>query len=145
MTPAIHIRTITEQDAAIITEQTMQLGYLLSEIEIIENIRQILSDPNHTAFVAYSGGEVIGWMHVFKAFRIESKSFVEIGGLVVDVNHRKQGIGKMLVAKAGEWAKENHIGRLRVRCNTKRVEAHQFYRALGFTESKEQKIFETNL
>jgi GNAT superfamily N-acetyltransferase len=63
--------------------------------------------------------------------------------LVIDENYRKQGIGKLLVNKAREWAKEKHIDKLRVRCNRKRTEAHLFYIALGFVEIKEQKVFES--
>jgi len=87
----------------------------------------------------------VGWIHVLKAIRIESKPFIEIGGLVIDKNYRKQGIGKLLVNKARVWTKENHIDKLRVRCNRKRADAHQFYQAIGFIESKEQKVFEANI
>jgi len=64
---------------------------------------------------------------------------------VIDENYRKQGIGKLLVNKAREWTKEKHIDKLRVRCNRNRTEAHQFYHALGFTELKEQKVFEATI
>jgi hypothetical protein len=35
--------------------------------------------------------------------------------------------------------------KLRVRCNVKRIRAHEFYTKLGFRETKESKIFEMNL
>lgn len=141
----IHIRPITENDASAIAGLSKQLGYSLSTEETVENIRGVLADKDHAAFVACIDNQVVGWIHILKAVRIESKPFIEIGGLVIDENYRKQGIGKLLVNKAREWTKERHIEKLRVRCNRKRTEAHEFYLALGFTESKEQKVFETSI
>jgi GNAT superfamily N-acetyltransferase len=138
----IHIRPITENDAIAIAALSKQLGYSLSPEETLANIHEVLADKDHAAFMACVDNQVVGWIHVLRAIRIESKPFVEIGGLVVDENYQKQGIGKLLVNKASEWTKEKRIDKLRVRCNRKRAEAHQFYQALGFTESKEQKVFE---
>ena len=138
----IQICPITEDDADAITTLSKQLGYLLRSEETVQNIREVLADKDHAAFVACMDNQVVGWIHVLRAIRIESKPFIEIGGLVVDENHRKLGIGKLLVNKAKEWTKEKHIDKLRVRCNRKRAESHEFYYALGFIEMKEQKVFE---
>ena len=35
-----------------------------------------------------------------------------------------------------------HSGKVRVRCNEKRVESHQFYKAIGFSSEKVQRVFE---
>jgi GNAT superfamily N-acetyltransferase len=76
---------------------------------------------------------------------LESNPFVEVGGLVVDENYRSKGIGKKLVEQIKQWCVEKHISTLRVRSQVKRKEAHQFYLANGFTEIKEQKVFQINL
>jgi len=141
----IQIRLIKESDAVAVRSLSGQLGYRLSAEETVENIRDVLSNRDQAAFVACLDGVVIGWIHIFRTVRLESKSFIEIGGLIIDENYRKQGVGKLLVRSAGELAKGEHIGKLRVRCNKKRIEAHQFYRALGFTEFKEQKVFELTI
>lgn len=138
----IHIRRIEEEDAVAIKSLSAQLGYRLSFEETIENIRDVLSSKDQTAFVAYKEDSIIGWIHIFRTVRLESKSFIEIGGLIIDENYRKQGVGKLLVNSALELAKEKHISKIRVRCNKKRFEAHKFYRALGFAEFKDQKVFE---
>lgn len=39
---------------------------------------------------------------------------------------------------AEQWAKENDIYTMRLNSGLSRKEAHQFYRALGFDEKKEQ-------
>lgn len=141
----IHIRPIMESDAAAITALSGQLGYSLTTEEARKNIAEILSNKTHAAFIACTGQTVVGWIHVFRAVLLESKPFIEIGGLVIDENYRRQGIGKLLINKAKEWAKEKDMDKLRVRCNRKRTEAHQFYMSLGFTESKEQKIFDVTV
>jgi GNAT superfamily N-acetyltransferase len=47
--------------------------------------------------------------------RLETKTFIEIGGLVIDENYRGKGIGKILVSKIKEWCIEQKISSLRVR------------------------------
>jgi predicted N-acetyltransferase YhbS len=141
----IYIRPIKESDAAAVKLLSLQLGYQLSNEETIENIKEVLSNKDQAAFVACKEELIIGWIHIFRTVRLESKSFIEIGGLVIDENYRKKGVGKLLVNAASELAREKHVGKIRARCNKKRIEAHQFYRALGFAESKEQKVFELDV
>ena len=45
-----------------------------------------MSSNNHTAFVALTDEKIVGWIHGFRALLLESKPFVEIGGLLVDEN-----------------------------------------------------------
>lgn len=139
------LREISVDDAAQITLLSAQLGYKINAQETAEQIRNVISHPDHCAFVIANQEKILGWIHAFKTFRIESKPFVEIGGLVVDENHREKGIGNKLVEKIKEWSRENNNHTVRVRCNTKRTEAHLFYNKTGFTESKEQKIFQLSL
>jgi GNAT superfamily N-acetyltransferase len=51
------------------------------------------------------------------------------------------GIGKLLIEKAKQWAKEKGNDKIGLPCNVKRTEAHLFYEHLGFTEIKQQKNF----
>lgn len=126
-------------DASEVQRLSEQLGYTLSLNEAM--ISEVIRTKDNIAFVAMAGHKMVGWIHAFKALRIESKPFIEIGGLVVDDESRKLGIGKQLVNEIYKWAKQQDCEDLRVRCNTKRSEAHRFYYAMGFIESKEQKVF----
>lgn len=85
---------------------------------------------------------MVGWVHGFYSLRVESDPFIEIGGLVVDENHRQKGIGVQLVEKVNTWASTKGCNKLRVRCNTIRLESHEFYNLIGFTLNKEQKVFD---
>jgi GNAT superfamily N-acetyltransferase len=141
----VTIRNITIEDSEEVNDLSLQLDYQLSVAETKEQIDRVISTESHCAFVAVSEERVIGWIHAFVALAIESKSFIEIGGLVVDEKYRSHGIGKKLIEKIKEWAVSKKINTLRVRTNTKRLKTHAFYLRNGFTEIKEQKIFQLQL
>ena len=119
-----------------------QLGYPVSTAQIESNINEIIASENHAAFVAFYNQKIVGWIHAFRAMLIESKPFIEIGGLIVDENFRNSGIGKKLVEKVKVWALKKAINEVRVRSNVLRAEAHKFYLNNGFTEIKQQKVFQ---
>lgn len=132
-------------DAEAITALSHQLGYSISLSETTANIEKVVSSKDNCIYTALCDGNTAGWIHAFIAIRIETAPFVEIGGLVVDENYRGEGVGKALIAEVKNWCLEKNINTLRVRCNTKRLEAHKFYAALGFQQNKEQKVFELAL
>ncbi len=51
-----------------------------------------MGNIDNCAFVAIIEGKIIGWIHAFKALRIETKPFIEIGGLVVDEIYREKKV-----------------------------------------------------
>lgn len=122
-----------------------QLGYSLSLHQIGENAKEVIASKDHIAFVAIDNEKVVGWIHAFKAMFIESRPFIEIGGLVVDEDYRGKGIGKKLINEIKQWSIEKNILSLRVRSQIKRKGAHEFYQNAGFKEIKEQKVFQMNL
>jgi len=137
----LDVRIANIDDVEAITQLSNQLGYKAESKEIEFRLTRILSLKDNCVFVATEGDLVIGWIHGFYALRIESASFVEIGGLVIDEINRRKGIGGILVQHVIEWANHMNVATVRVRCNTIRTEAHQFYHRIGFDELKEQKIF----
>jgi GNAT superfamily N-acetyltransferase len=76
---------------------------------------------------------------------IEVMPHCEINGLVIDQDHRGMGIGKLLVDKIKQWAREKNNSKIGLHCNVKRTEAHLFYEHLGFEEIKQQKNFVINI
>ena len=138
----IETRRLYLDDAESVNKLSAQLGYSLTVEETTDCIRNVLGCADHFALVAVSEGIVIGWVHAFKAVRIESRAFIEIAGLVVDENHRGKGIGKTLINEIRKWCLANGIHTLRLRTNTQRLETHRFYEAFGFTNTKDQKVYE---
>jgi GNAT superfamily N-acetyltransferase len=141
----IEIKPLTIEHAQDVRRLSEQLGYPLSLHEIESNINEVISSADHASFVAMTDGKAVGWIHGFKAMFLESKPFMEIGGLVVDEDYRGKGIGKKLVERIKQWCMEKQISILRVRSQLKRKEAHQFYLNNGFKEIKEQKVFQISL
>jgi GNAT superfamily N-acetyltransferase len=141
----LHSRQMSSEDAPAVAALSRQLGYPLSPELILRNINAIRESKDRDAFVAIYDTHVVGWIGVAQAIMIESLPFCEINGLVIDENHRGKGIGKVLVEKAKQWAKENGNDTLRLRCNIKRIEAHRFYLHLGFKEIKQQTAFVLSL
>lgn len=139
------LRRAELNDVEFISELSNQLGYE-STIEKIHNrLSEILNNSDNYIYVCMDNENIIGWIHGFYSLRVESDSFVEIGGLVVDENYRRNGIGKILVEKVIEWARFKKSDKIRVRCNAVRKETHIFYNRIGFNETKEQKIFDMRL
>jgi len=132
-------------DANTIAKLSSQLGYNFPADKTAHQIAAINASSFDAAFAAVADNTIVGWIHVFYAIRLECDLFCEIGGLVTDEGHRGSGVGKLLVAKAKEWCIEKGCSLLRVRSNARRTEAHNFYKHLGFNESKLQKVFELHL
>ena len=76
---------------------------------------------------------------------VEADAFVVIGGLVVDREYRKQGIGRRLLVRAEEWAAQHGCSVVRLTSNVKRIDAHAFYERVGYTNLKTQYSFAKSL
>ena len=137
----ITIREMTADDAKAVNILSKQLGYPLSIEQTLQNINAVLENKDHTAFVAEYENKIVGWIGASQAIMIEVMPHCEINGLVIDQDHRGMGIGKLLIDKVKQWAREKNNSKIGLRCNVKRTEAHLFYQHLGFTEIKQQKNF----
>ena len=102
---------------------------------------QLKPADKHAVFVAESGGEVIGWLHVSVTHLLESDVRAEINGLVVADGQRSLGAGARLLASAEEWARKRKCKGMSVRSNVIRERAHDFYLKNGYEHYKTQKAF----
>ncbi|WP_074405603.1 MULTISPECIES: GNAT family N-acetyltransferase [Aquimarina] len=140
MPEEIKIRELRKSDAFSIAELSVQLGYQIDESLITKQITLINSNKDHFAFVAVLNTIVIGYIHGFISIRLTSSPFLEIGGLIVRKEYRRNGVASTLIEYLESHA--NDYKTVRVRCNVKRESAHQFYLNQNYIEKKEQKIFE---
>ena len=138
----LRIRNANIKDSEAISELSGQLGYPSDRKEIKSRLSEILDKKGHCTLVALDRSKIVGWIHAFLSFRIESNSFVEIGGLVIDSGYQNMGIGTTLISEIQKWSQSIKCKKLRVRCNTNRTEVHGFYLNIGFEIKKEQKIFD---
>ncbi len=141
----IKVRKANFEDASSINILSAQLGYPVSLNQTKHNLQVILPKQDEVVFVACIDDTIVGWTYVFLATRLESGVSSEVGGLIVDGEHRDKGIGQLLMEEAIKWGKEMGAPLLRIRTNVIRKDAHRFYKRLGFEEVKEQKILEIKL
>ncbi|WEG14548.1 GNAT family N-acetyltransferase [Pullulanibacillus sp. KACC 23026] len=141
------IRKASLSDLSEITRLCLPLGYPVSEKEISSRVDQILNDNDHAVFVfeTNEGLETLsGWIHIFGKHLIELE-YAEIGGLVVDIEKRRQRIGERLMRRCEEWAKEKGYEEIRLRSGGQRKEAHAFYEKIGYQNINWQQLFKRQL
>ncbi len=136
------VRRATVLDSRAIAVLAGQLGYPMEEHIMLDSLRELLEDDNEHVAVAATGSEIIGWIHVGRTVCLESRPFAEIKGLIVDARFHRSGVGRSLAENARRWTMEKGLGKLRVRTQLKRTDAHRFYLRCGFTETKTQKVFD---
>ena len=138
---AIIIRQATIDDIPALVGLTAELGYPDSEEEIRKRFEIVTSSPDHKIFVAEKFEKVIGLMsfHALDLLYGEGK-LGRITALVVTESERGKGIGKLLVAKAEELARESNCKRIELTSNNRRTEAHKFYESQGFEANSKRFI-----
>ena len=138
------IRPARMKDVKEITRLCLQLGNQVSSDQVEERLEKINKDCDSIIFLYEIDESICGWVHVFGKCIIQME-FAEIGGLVVDTQHRGKGIGKMLMGKAEEWAMEKGYPEVRLRSGGHRKEAHDFYKSIGYENVKWQEVFSRKL
>ena len=139
------IRIAEETDAAEIARLTAELGYSVEPASVRDRLSRILARPDQRFLIAERDGQNVGWLHVAIAEFVEAGRFAWIAGLVVAEAHRRQGIGRLLMARAEEWAREQRCSVVRLWSSSSREEAHRFYERLGYTNIKTQYSFAKSL
>jgi GNAT superfamily N-acetyltransferase len=137
----IELRAPRPEDAVAIADLCAQLGYRVNADEIRDRLAAP-SPEDSSVVVARLDGRVVGWLEVGLVRALESGTWAEITGLVVDAATRRRGVGDALVRWAADWARGRGQPRLRVRTNVIRKDAFAFYTRLGFGETKQQRVLD---
>ena len=135
------IQRAQHEDCEPIADLSGQLGYPSTSVQIAERLSLMENNPNHAVFVAKDIDAVVGWAHVVMELHLESGTFAELVGLVVDEHHRGDGVGRQLVETVEQWARDRGCGEMRVRTNVVRERTHKFYKQIGYELKKQQKVF----
>lgn len=141
MSDRINIRPATLADARQIAKLCHQLGYASSEAAVEQRLKHIQQERNHAVFVAESLNGAIAWIHVYVCPHVQVDLQAEIGGLIVDENDRRCGIGQRLMQHAQQWAYEQGCTNILVRSNIIRQKAHNFYQKIGYSKIKTSLVF----
>lgn len=145
-TPVFTIRSAVLADAPQLALLAKQLGYPSTADQVAARLTENLQDPEHIIFVAErEGSELAGYIEAFPFRTIGSNPRIEIGSLVVHESCRSQGVGRLLMDRAEEWARSRSFKEAGLRSNVIRERAHTFYENLGYRVNKTQKSFRKTL
>ncbi|MDQ0208765.1 GNAT family N-acetyltransferase [Alkalicoccobacillus murimartini] len=135
------IRDAELVDSHSVATLCLQMGYQLDEKIATERLSMLIKAKSDGIFVYQSTeGKILGWAHVLGKHLIELE-YAEIGGLVVDSQERRKGIGQQLMKKCEEWARKHGYSEIRLRSGGQRKEAHQFYNQIGYENINWQQVF----
>ena len=142
----ITVREAQISDAPRLAPLAKELGYDSTPQEVAGRLPGIFADSEHIIFVAeQKSGELAGYVDVFLFRTAACNVRAEIAGLVVEEKSRSQRIGRILMARAEDWAREKGCSECGLRSNIIREGAHRFYENLGYRVNKTQKSFRKKL
>lgn len=139
------IRRATLADAEQLCPLLSELGYPITVDDLRSRLSYVLAEPRQAVFVADGSNALCGLAHVSVSDRLLSEPDAEILALVVAASARRRGVATGLVRACIDWIRVQNRNRVRVRCNVRRTEAHQFYEYQGFNAAKDQRVFELNI
>lgn len=132
------IRDARVEDAERIVELIADLGHAMSTDAVRERIEELhLSDCRQ--LVAATGDRVIGLcgLHIMTAIH-RPRLVGRITILEVDAGFRGQGVGRALVKHAEDRFREAGCGMIELTSNERLIEAHGFYRRIGFEHTSKR-------
>jgi GNAT superfamily N-acetyltransferase len=128
-------------DAEVVATLSEELGYP-NEVEAIRARIAAIGESDLLLVAVDTTDSPVGFIQAHRVCIIEVGFRAEILGLVVSSSARRSGIARRLIEEAESWAKNVGADTVSVRSNTKRVEAHFFYPALGYKKIKTQAVYE---
>lgn len=121
----IHIMKCThnaEWDAA----KRLRNRYFFDPLSISDPYTWTFDDPEHVHLVLYRGIEIIGYAHI--QFWPDQRAALRI--IVIDENHRRQGLGSHFLQLCEQFLKNQNIKSLH---DEARPNVVNFYRKNGYT------------
>jgi GNAT superfamily N-acetyltransferase len=139
------IRQATEKDIPHILELYRQLAFSPPPPDTprpsVEEYQKVFSKmskmPGYRLLVAEEDDTIVGTtvVAVLPGIAHGTSPFAVVEYVVVDENYRRKGIGKLLMDYVKDIAGEAGCYKIMLTSDNRRVEAHEFYRSLGFEAS----------
>jgi GNAT superfamily N-acetyltransferase len=146
MAEPLTVRSAVPTDGHRLAELSSVLGYPSSAAVMAQRLGHLLGRDEEVVFVAeLPSGQVVGWLHGSEQELLVSDRRCEILGLVVDPEHRGQGVGRQLVTAVEQWAMRRGLTQMAVRSSVLRAESHPFYERLGYARAKTQHAYRKRL
>jgi RimJ/RimL family protein N-acetyltransferase len=96
-------------------------------------LRAVRRHPDAAVYVAELDGELVGRLSLARDQHPASGHVADLG-LMVDVGHRRRGIGRALMDAAVEWAQQHGISKLELHVFPWNEPAIALYESLGYVK-----------
>jgi len=123
-------------------QMSAEVGYEVRYEDFSERINELIKNKSLSIIAAANEkNKIVGWIQLEMNNFIFSDKSCNILGLFIDKNYRGRQIGRKLLEKAEEWAKEQNCKDLKICSDITRIDSHAFYTRMGFKHIKTEQIF----
>jgi ribosomal protein S18 acetylase RimI-like enzyme len=135
------VREASVEDAAEICGLARELAETVGDEPPTEKatrarLEELLDEPRARVFVAENEAGIVGGVSFWiKPDLAHGDTVVEVPMLVVAEDHRRTGVGKLLMEEVRNVASDNGASQIELVATRSNVTAREFYRSLGFVES----------
>ncbi len=140
-TAGIEVREATIEDAAGIQRLARELAETVGDAPPVEEavrkrLVELLETPRSRVLVVENGRGVVGAVSFWvKPDLAHGDTVVEVPMLVVAQDHRRNGVGRLLMEEVRNVASEHGASLIELVATTSNVAAREFYHSLGFVEA----------
>jgi ribosomal protein S18 acetylase RimI-like enzyme len=137
----IKSRDATTEDAAGIHGLARELAETVgdeppTEEAIRARLEELLDEPRARVLIAENEAGIVGGVSFWiKPDLAHGDAVVEVPMLVVAEDHRRSGVGKLLMEEVRSVAFDNGASQIELVATRSNVTAREFYRSLGFVEA----------
>ena len=140
------IRDAVLADCPVITRLNREeMGYDYPQDKTFAKLQACLANPAHKILAAEREGKVVGYLHLETYDLLCADSMVNVLGIAVSRDCRRQRVGKALLSAGEAWAKSVGAAAVRLVSGEERKGAHAFYQSLGYRGNKLQRNFKKAL
>jgi len=130
------LRDAVVEDAQEIARLLTSLGHPTAEAGVRERWDAWHAEGNHALVAVREDGRLAGLVTLHRTWVLHRPlPLGRITSLVVDEPDRGRGVGRALVAESERRMSEAGCGLLEITSSERRVEAHGFYRRLGYEQT----------
>ena len=132
------IREVQEVELPLVLDLLQELD---SEASLSPEKRRVIWQnmqkyPDYKVYVLLLNEKIVGTFSLLIGDNLahSGASFAVLENMVVSPDCRRQGIGKKMILQAMELARQKQCYKIMLASNKSRVQAHEFYRKLGFEQ-----------
>ena len=141
----IEIRPAKETDVDALHVLAFQLGYSPSKDSLLDGLKKMSHHSDYEVVVITADEIVVGKMTLNIRYRMENPAFLQVTAIVTNESVRGSGYGRRLMEYAEYRAKVQGFSSVALYSNNKRLDAHSFYKSMGYSGDKESVLFVKNL